>query len=63
MPFLELCGFSLVGRDSKAVLVNTNVVLRVRRLRVFFWILMQYKQAIVLSYKKSKVKHLAFLFC
>jgi len=24
MPFLEPCGFSLVGYDSKAVLVNTQ---------------------------------------
>ena len=34
MPFLEPCGFSLVGRDSKAVLVNTNVERGITRKKI-----------------------------
>lgn len=65
MPFLEPCGFSLVGYDSKAVLVNTQRGITRKKVTGIFLNInaMPYKQAIALSHKKSKVKHLAFLFC
>lgn len=69
MPFLEPCGFSLVGYDSKAVLVNTQrgmtrkkvtgIFLNINAIQTGDCAELQKKQ----GSKKTTVKRLAFLFC
>lgn len=56
MPFLEPCGFSLVGYDSKAVLVNTQRGITRKKVTGIFLNInaMPYKQAIALSHKKKQ---------
>ena len=56
MPILEPCGFSLVGYDSKAVLLNTQRGITRKKVTGIFLNInaMPYKQAIALSHKKSK---------
>lgn len=63
MPFLELCGFSLVGYDSKAVLVNTQRGMTRKKVTGMFLDINAIQTGNCAELQKSKVKHLAFLFC